>query len=44
MPETRFVHYILYLRVYFDFKRTWLCQEHTVRTKIEIYFKQKNSN
>jgi hypothetical protein len=43
MPETRCVHYVLYLRVYFDYKRTWLCQEHTVRTKIEIYFKQKKN-
>jgi hypothetical protein len=24
MPGTRCVYYILYLRVYFDYKRTWL--------------------
>ena len=37
MPGTCCVHYILYLRVYFDFKRTWLCQERVVCIIFYIY-------
>ena len=37
MPETRCVHYVLYLRVYFDYKRTWLCQKRVVCIMFYIY-------
>jgi hypothetical protein len=37
MPEMRCVHYVLYLRVYFDYKRTWLCQKRVVCIIFDIY-------